>query len=159
MIDSFNDDLPKPNPKIFVIIGDTGVGKSFAVRKKYGDDLYTTSVIQNKKSKCLYFNGYYYHKAVLFDDFDNTTISISSLLRIIDEYPVLVQRQRTTAISFVPQVIIFTSNTNPNEWYKTSSKKTIDALLRRIDTIYNMDISDRSNVLDKMPNLIKQNMF
>ena len=154
MIESCNENAPKPKPQVIVIIGDTGVGKSYAVRSKYGSNLYTTSVIHNKKSNSLYFNGYFYHKAVLFDDYDDTSMSITNLLRIIDEYPVLVQRQRRTAINFIPQIIIFTSNIHPSEWYNKSPKTKKAALLRRITMIHDMRKSDRKSILTKMPDII-----
>jgi len=159
MIESYMmNEMKKPKPIVIYLYGDTGVGKSYSIRNKYQDDLYTVDVVYNKQKKDIYFNGYFYHPVVLFDDFDDSSISINNILKIIDEYPILVQRQRRTSIKFIPQIIIFTSNVKPDELYKKSDKRKREAFIRRITKTIHMKMRRRKNIYNDLPNIKNKNI-
>lgn len=118
-------DINKP-PEVHVRWGEPGSGKTRHVYDNHDhDEIWTYS------GGGTWFDGYDGHKVALFDDFYGG-LPFHLLLRITDRYPIKVP-YKGGFVEFNPDVIYFTSNVHPEQWYKNIPSK--EALLRRITTI------------------------
>lgn len=117
-----NIDTP---PEVHVRWGAPGSGKTRYVYEAHAiEDIWTHGGGR-------WFDGYDGHKVALFDDFYGG-IPLSLLLRITDRYPMRVE-VKGGYVEWNPEVIYFTSNTHPENWYRNIPDKR--ALLRRFTTI------------------------
>jgi len=106
--------------EVYVICGETGVGKSRLARETYPDAYW--------KARSNWWCGYEGHETVVIDDFYGW-LPWDFLLRLTDRYPMLVETKGGAA-QFVAKRIIFTSNKPYTEWYRDEIEKT--PLTRRI---------------------------
>lgn len=122
---------------IFVFTGESGCGKS-AAAYAFKDAF----PVPSGSSGSTWFDGYDpdVHKVVVFDEFHGGRCSWTELLRLTDEYPMQVNTKGShprltpgSHLQFKPTVIVFTSNLEPESWYKTESVPDKAPLLRRID--------------------------
>ncbi|UDN67461.1 replication-associated protein [robinz virus RP_334] len=132
----------RPTPKVVLLFGCPGSGKSRGARLLGGTELYPKPVGP-------WWDGYLGHRVVLWDDFYSSEL-YSDLLRWLSELPISVPVKG----AFTPleaTTFIFTSNSHPREWYPNVSDKT--ALWRRVTHIYECFL-DRFVKLDKKTCLI-----
>lgn len=118
--------------KVLLFTGKPGTGKT---RMAYAlfPQLYALPV-----GKDLWFNTYTGQKEVLIDDFAGN-VSLTSLLRILDRYPVQVPT-KGGFVWWCPTVIMITSNVPIEQWYDYSTRQdSLAALKRRIHEIRNFD--------------------
>ena len=120
-------------PKVFVLCGTTGTGKSRIAYKYGGRRMYT----------CLdntfrWFDGYCGHSHVLMDDFSGEGANLPYMLRLLDRYYMTVQVKGGT-VNWAPKVIYITTNLSPEQWFPGNSILQIDALKRRITQIIVMN--------------------
>lgn len=124
----------RPQPKVVVLWGPPGTGKSHRARAicqaNGGGHWWRAGNADND-----WWDGYdpINHPVVVLDDF-NGNIKYKTLLRMCDKYPLQVETKGSTK-RFVPKIIVITSNAPPNEWYfKNQSDTNHDssALLRRL---------------------------
>lgn len=121
-------------PKVFVLYGKTGTGKS---RRAYANGAVEISIHSQWP-----FNEYRGEPVVVFDDFRGE-IAVGNLIKLLDGHPRKVPIQYSGNKPWIPKRIYITSNEHPKEWYpKLSIDKpnTYAALLRRFDIIDYYDV-------------------
>jgi len=99
--------------EVFIICGDTGVGKSRIVRETYPDAYW--------KPRSNWWCGYDGHETVVLDDFYGW-LPWDLLLRLCDRYPLQVET-KGGSVEFVAKRIVITSNQPYQDWYKESIDK------------------------------------
>lgn len=102
----------RPQPEVTVIYGDSGTGKSHAVRQATaGEDVYY-------KPKGMWWDGYDHQTIVCFDDFEGTSESynFAELLNVLDKAPMAVP-VKGGFVALYAHRFYFTSNIPPQQWY------------------------------------------
>ncbi len=120
----------KDRPKITMLIGATGCGKSQHCMKNYGWNAYWVSPPASGK---VWFGHYYGQDVVVFDDFHDHWFMLTHLLRIFDSTPLMVA-PKGGQVPFNSAHLVVTSNVDPRDWYSgyKGKKAHKDALERRI---------------------------
>lgn len=120
--------------EVILYWGVAGSGKTFKAFRNNPD-----AYILHKSNNGMWWPGYERQKTVIFDDFDGTWMPISSLLRLLDVYPMHVEDKGSSTPACWTKVII-TSNLPIEDWYPDAYQKCperLEALKRRIHyTIY-----------------------
>lgn len=115
--------------EVILYFGVAGSGKTFrAFDKNPG------AYILHKSNNGLWWPGYDRQKTVIFDDFDGTWMPISTLLRLLDRYPMHVEDKGTSMPACWTKVVI-TSNLPIEDWYPDAYQKCperLEAVKRRI---------------------------
>lgn len=138
-----------PSQLIF-LWGPTGTGKTM-----HAHELDPTTVSWTGS----FLNGFYGHEdVILFDDFNYKTMDWQLFLTICDRYPLVINVKGGFA-NFAPKTIVFTSNSNPKDWYPEVPSETRDAIHRRMDEFgesryLGMLVPKEQNILTKF--LIKK---
>jgi len=114
--------------RVIVYWGVAGSGKSFIAHRDAGPDAY------NKPSGNKWFDGYENQENVIFDEFRGNWFDLSTLLRILDAYPLKVEVKGGT-VEFVARTIWITSNIAPEAWYNVDIIQ-INALMRRLTEVH-----------------------
>ncbi|AXH73508.1 MAG: putative viral replication protein [Cressdnaviricota sp.] len=114
-------------PLVQVFYGPTGTGKSFHC-KLLAPDAYWFFPQENGK----WWDGYTGQSDVVIDEFYGS-IKWSSLLRLLDRYPMEVETKGGT-VNFAAKRIFLTSNQPPQNWY-TSENCLYETLARRLEHI------------------------
>lgn len=114
---------PKRNWKteVYVAIGEPGTGKSHWANEQ-GTETYF-------KQRSNWWDGYEGQDTVVIDDF-YAWLPFDLLLRLCDKWPLLVET-KGGQVNFTAKRIIFTSNTEPSEWY--TNIKNFSAFERRVE--------------------------
>lgn len=120
---SLIDDGVRPVPKVVVIYGLPGVGKTHYINEHFQGSSYI------KPTDNDWFDGYDNHKVVLFDEYEGW-ISWNLFLRVLDKYPCRVPI-KGGFVWFRPETILITCNKHPSKWYDFKDRP-LDALTRRI---------------------------
>lgn len=126
-VKSVQESAPDRNIFVLCLWGKAGVGKTRWVYRNFP----LSSFFKVTASSCtsnLWFDGYSQEEILLIDDF-NGWIKYTSLLAILDRYPLIVQRKGTNTCANWKFVVI-TSNVCPRDWYP--GVPNIDGLLRRV---------------------------
>jgi len=110
-----------------VYIGPTGTGKSHAAWNEGGMDSYPKDPLTK------FWDGYQGQSNVIIDEFRGI-VSISHLLRWLDNYPMLVEIKGSAVVLKATNFWI-TSNLHPRLWYPDLDETTMQALLRRLTII------------------------
>jgi len=114
-------------PKILVIWGPTGTGKTAAAYENGYESLDSVSITGSR-----FIQGYKGKDTVLFDDFDWAGMPILLFMKITDRYPVHFE-VKGSEVNFNPTTMIFTSNYDPiEEWWPKEDPRTRDAMIRRL---------------------------
>jgi len=100
--------------EIVVIIGPTGTGKTRQAFEMGGDDVYWVM------PSSTWWDGYEGQHTVIFDEFYGASQRYSTLLRLLDRYPLRIET-KGSSIEFTSRRIIFTSNQDPEDWYASES--------------------------------------
>lgn len=112
-----------PTQAIF-LWGPTGTGKTM-----HAYELAPTAV----KWTGQFLNGFRGpEETLLFDDFDYKQMDWQTFLTILDRYPLVINIKGNYA-NFAPKTLIFTSNSNPKDWYPDVPAATREAIHRRMD--------------------------
>lgn len=124
-----------------VLWGPTGTGKSryivdwCAMLKK---SVYRKSYSKGFQS---WWDGYIGQEVLHIDDFEGES-AIEELLTLLDGYGHNKEWQvKGGTVRISAKYCFFTSNSDPNNWYKDLPQTKQSALLRRLGKIYNMQIS------------------
>lgn len=112
---------------VFVFWGESGTGKSQAAYQ-----FRAAFTVPPGSSGVTWFDGYdpTKHKVVLFDEFYGSRCPHNELLRLTDKYAATVNTKGSQT-QFNPAAMVFTSNSNPRDWYPNIQEKR--PLDRRID--------------------------
>ncbi len=97
---------------IITLVGETGTGKTRWAYDNY-PGLYS---VPPPKNSGTYFDDYDNHDVVLCDEMHAGWFTHTFLLRLTDRYPLNVPIHGGS-VNFRPNVMIFTSNYAPSEWY------------------------------------------
>lgn len=124
----------KHKPEVIVYWGDTGLGKTYKVRKDSPDVFF----VSNYKWYC----GYDGIRDICFDEF-NGQITISNFLRLIDRYAVRVET-KGGSVNFNPKRIFICSHFEPKDWYKETPER-FPELWRRITRCHHFRFKTRQN--------------
>ncbi len=114
-------------PTVIVLWGSTGVGKTRHVYDHHPTGDVYTKMPQNK-----WWDGYTGQPVVLIDDFDGKSIDYTTMLRLLDRHPCLVEVKGGT-VNMNSSTVFITSNIEPKYWYDDRDELT--ALMRRITQV------------------------
>ncbi len=101
----------KKAPTVIIIWGPPGTGKSYAAREMSPNAFW----VPQQHGDNLWFDGYTGQRTVIWDEFAGSC-QWNLLLRLCDEYPLKVQVKHGFE-EMVADKVIFTSNTQWEEWY------------------------------------------
>jgi len=113
-------------PKVVVLYGPTGTGKSKRAREFAVDPWIWTPLKGN------WFDGYYGQDTVIFEEYRGQ-FPLSHLLVLLDRYSVDVQVKGGSS-HFSPSTIVLTSPLHPRDWYPDTTEN-LNQLFRRITEI------------------------
>jgi len=118
-------------PRVLVMWGDSGCGKTIHANMV---DPATAYFVPIGSSGGTWFDGYdpRVHKTVVFNEWHGGRGSLSELLQWADPTPLFVNT-KGGHMQFVPKLLIFTCNKDPQSWYDWSKcAHPMGALIRRI---------------------------
>ncbi len=121
--------------RVTLHIGDTGLGKTRSVMDAHGQD--SELFIAPLNNGTMWYDTYDGHRKVLLDDFAGASshISLCSLLRLLDRYPVLVPTKGSHTW-WLPDEVFVTTNLLPKHWYKWENRgEQYKALARRFHKV------------------------
>lgn len=127
-VTEFVSEPRKEKSLFFCFTGESGTGKS-----KAAYSFLHAFTVPPGSSGVAWFDGYdaTRHVTVLFDEFSGSRCSWTELLRLTDKYPHTVNT-KGSQVQFNPKALVFTSNSEPEDWYPNIPEKL--PLLRRIDS-------------------------
>ncbi len=120
---------------VHLLIGETGLGKTRAVYDAHAENPDFWMAPLNNGT--MWYDTYDGHSIVLLDDFGGKTshIALSSLLRLLDRYPVLVPTKGGHTW-WLPDEVFVTTNLLPKLWYSwTDRGEQYKALARRFHKV------------------------
>jgi len=135
---------------VVVLTGAPGTGKSRAAFN------FDSAFVVPASNGTQWMDGYdpQRHRCVVFDDF-HASIPAHQLLRLCDEYPIQYPT-KGGFVQFKPEVIVFTSNYRPVDWYDWPSiKADYAAFERRIDIWWEYFLPET----EKDKNMCKENEY
>ena len=121
--------------RVTLLYGTTGLGKTREVVDRFGDD--TSFYVAPLNNGTMWYDTFDGHSRVLLDDFAGAAshISLSSLLRLLDRYPVLVPTKGSHTW-WLPNEVFVTTNILPKDWYKWENRASqYLALARRFTSV------------------------
>ena len=138
--------------EVTYIYGTTDKGKTRYVMEKYG----YTNVYRITKHDHTAFDGYKGQDVIIFEEF-RSSFKIEDMLNYLDGYPLMLPSRYNDKEAAYTKVFI-TTNWALSEQYKniqTSHPSTWQAFLRRIQKVYNFDLSKDKpvNKITGTPNL------
>lgn len=122
-------------PRVVVLWGPPGTGKTRRVHDLAGDDLFMVDVPRDR-SAAPWFDGYAGQRSVLMDDFKGE-YAINYFKRLTDRYPMKVQ-VKGGYTHWTPTTIYITSNHSPDNWYPDADPVDIAALARRYTAVHHV---------------------
>ncbi len=117
-------------PKITILYGLTGCGKSQYCVEHFGTKAYWVS---GPDSGRVWWGHYMGQEVCVFDDFNEDWFKLVQLLHIMDSTPLWVA-PKGSQVPFTSRHLVFSSNVDPRDWYQgyAGKKAHKDALERRI---------------------------
>ncbi len=122
-------------PTVLVFWGDSGTGKTRKATS-ISDDFY---ILSPGNSRNCWFDGYSQNKVLIIDDYYGW-MRYGYLLQLLDRYPFRVEL-KGGSMEFASQLIIITSNSHPEDWYRYQDNMTYAPLERRISSIYKFPLA------------------
>ncbi len=124
-------DQPRFRPFLDVIVhwGLTGTGKTWDIWMEHADDDMFDIIPVTGRA---WFDGYNQQSVVLFDDYRPNWFTPSVLLRVLDRYPLRLEK-KGLSVAWNPKKIYITTDTHPGRWFE--DRLFTDQLLRRITMI------------------------
>lgn len=119
-------------PKIVIYWGESGSGKTSRVEREYPGAYWLTKPSQSTTT--VWWERYSGEEVVVFDEF-YSWIPYDLMLRILDYYPVTVEKKGSSA-KLAAKTFVFTSNSHPDTWYsKVKDRHALDRRIREFGTI------------------------
>lgn len=115
-------------PEVYVYWGDTGTGKT---RSVYDENTVEEIWVYPGNN---WFDGYIGQSVALFDEFSGSSIALTTLLRILDRYPMTVP-VKGDHVNWNPKKVYLTSNLDPSDWYQNAHPQHVAALRRRFTSV------------------------
>lgn len=112
--------------QVFVLWGDTGIGKTRLVHELFGPKVFTLAA---EKGDRVWWDGYEGERVLLIDEFYGW-VPYGTFLQITDGYRVRLPIKGSHTYS-AWNVVVITSNKSPEEWYSFGQPP---AMRRRLDT-------------------------
>lgn len=128
--------LQKPHqrarkPRVYVLWGETGAGKSFHARRLAGENAYWVS--RPTDGQPLWFDGIARSDNIIFDEFYGWA-QLDFILRLLDMNPIKL-KVHGDMVDWDGEIVIFTTNVPWREWYRNVSELRLRSLERRLDVI------------------------
>lgn len=136
---------PRDEFRVVLLFGPPRCGKT---RRVYSivplGELYSSPVMGSG----FWLDGYSGEPSVLIDDFGGgrSKISRTSLLRLLDRYPVKAPVKGGFTV-WNPEVVYITTNLKPQQWYDWTDKTHWPALRDRIHEVWHFTSTDEPTVL------------
>lgn len=121
-------------PKVTILYGLTGCGKSQYCMQVFGTEAYWVSSPAGSK---VWWGHYMGQKVCIFDDFYDGWFKLTDMIHLLDSVPYMVE-PKGDQVPFTSELLVFTSNVDPRDWYSNygskpeEKKEHRDALERRI---------------------------
>ena len=121
-------------PKITILYGLTGCGKSQYCMNVFGTKAYWVS---SPAGTQVWWGHYMGQEVCIFDDFHDKWFALTDMIRLLDSTPYMVA-PKGDQVPFTSKLLVFTSNVDPKDWYSNygskpeEKKEHRDALERRI---------------------------
>ncbi len=121
-------------PKVTILYGKTGCGKSQYCMKVFGTEAYWVCSPAGNK---VWWGHYMGQKVCIFDDFYSEWFKLMDMIHLLDSVPYMVE-PKGDQVPFTSELLVFTSNVDPRDWYANYGSKPTeirehrDALERRI---------------------------
>lgn len=113
--------------KVHVLWGETGTGKT-----RYCHDQVMNTPFWSP-GDFQWFDGYAEQKIVIIDDYRGE-YSLPLFLKLCDRYPMRVPI-KGGFVNWAPTKIYITSNVEPRLWYQECDGRSLQAMLRRLDSV------------------------
>ncbi len=123
------------NLVVTLLFGQTGLGKTRSVMEEFGTN--PDFFVAPLNNGTMWYDTYDGHSVVLLDDFSGAAshISLCSLLRLLDRYPVLVPTKGSHTW-WLPTQVFVTTNLLPKDWFKWENRgEQYKALARRFHKV------------------------
>lgn len=120
--------------KVFLLVGQTGRGKSLGVRKIFKN----AYILADNKNP--WADGYSDQRELVIEEFGPGMMNINTLKRILDSYAVSLP-VKGGFVNGTFDTVIITSNNELESWYPGAGDPDIAALARRI-SVYHFDNDD-----------------
>lgn len=137
--------LPKvrPQPQVILLYGPPGTGKSQWILDNVPNAFW-------KQNDSNWFDGFTGQEDIVLDDFYGW-MPYSSLLRLLDKYPLQVQ-SKGSQVSVYAKKIYISSNKLPQQWYeKIKEKVDLTALTRRFTRVMEFSEGFKFQEIDDIP--------
>lgn len=121
----------KGMPRIILLIGPSGSGKSRWVERNFPDRYRMTF---GNGGSSAWFDGYNGEEVIELSEFRGQ-LTLAFMLDLLDRYQLKVQIKGAT-VQFLATTIVITSNDEPSEWYKGVTEdrdEKLKPLLRRLE--------------------------
>ncbi len=117
-------------PKITILYGSTGCGKSQYCMEHFGTKAYWVGTPTGGR---VWWGHYMGQEVCIFDDFNDDWFTLIRMLHILDSTPMWVC-PKGAQVPFTSRHLVFSSNVDPRDWYQgyKGKKAHKDALERRI---------------------------
>jgi len=124
---------PKRNWLMNIVIhwGDSGTGKTRDALAEHPDHY----ILPHPKQSGTYWDNYTGQDTVVINEMNGGWFKWHHLLDLTDRYPFTVQVHGLGNIPFSSKTIVFTSNTNPTQWYPNTSNEDFLPFRRRVSTV------------------------
>jgi len=124
LTEAINDILrrrPRPKPRVFVLYGPTGCGKSTWVTDSFGRDLTNIFWVSINQPGRIWMDGYRQQRCIVFDDIEITGprphMERCVFKRLCDKFQFQME-PKGAMTPILSEFIIFTTNDDPTEWYR-----------------------------------------
>ncbi len=115
--------------------GRTGTGKTrkaWWLAEQHCPGVEPCDVLPFESKARTWLDGYSNHKVVIMDDMTVDGMSLGLFLRLTDRYPCRVQ-VKGAVVNWAPELIIWTSNKHPREWFpQLKSEQALGPVIRRL---------------------------
>ncbi len=127
-------------PKIFILFGKTGTGKTAVAHKKWPNCFW----IPHPQKGGWWWTNYQGEKCVGIDEMRNGIMQYSTCLKFFDRYEMTVQ-VKGTCMKMLGTTIIITTNIDPIRWYPGLTWEAREPLRRRLHDFAKIwDVEDDS---------------